>query len=256
MTLIGIFLAVLMGVALGVLGGGGSILAVPILVYAVGFDTKEAIAASLLVVGLTSIFGAVEHWRGNCLQPRVALIFGPITAAAAYLGAHLAGFLSGAVQLSLFAIVMLLAAVFMFINGAYDVGAKKKPAPDSVGRILLRFAVPGIAVGILTGVVGVGGGFLIVPALVLLAGMTMRQAVGTSLLVIAMNSLAGFAGYLGEVDIQWGFLAIFTALAVTGSFAGAYIARFIPQRALKQSFAVFLIVMAAFILYENTGSLL
>lgn len=256
MTLIGLFLAVLMGVTLGVLGGGGSILAVPILFYAVGFGTKEAIAASLVVVGLTSVFGAAEHWRGGGLQLRVALIFGPITATAAYLGAHLAGFLSGAVQLSIFAIVMLLAAIFMFVNGAYDVGASKKPAPKSVGRILLRFALPGIAVGILTGVVGVGGGFLIVPALVLLAGMPMRQAVGTSLLVISMNSLAGFAGYIGDVDIQWGYLSIFTALAVTGSLVGAHVAHFIPQRAIKQSFAVFLIVMAAFILFQSTGPLL
>lgn len=255
MVELGLVLAVLMGIALGVLGGGGSILAVPILVYAVGFDTKEAIAASLAVVGLTSLFGAIEHWRGGCLQYRAALIFGPITAVGAYLGAHLAGFLSGNVQLSMFAVVMVLAAIFMFMNGVSD-DATEHVSKDSVWRLLVRFSLPGMAVGLLTGVVGVGGGFLIVPALVLLAGMPMRQAVGTSLPVIAMNSLAGFAGYIGEVEIPWDFLSLFTALAVLGSFTGAYLARIIPQHALKKSFAVFLVVMAAFILYESAGSIL
>lgn len=253
MTFLGLVLAVFMGLALGLLGGGGSILAVPIFVYALDFGAREAIAASLLVVGLTSLFGAVEHWRKGRIKLRVALIFGPIAAAGAYVGARVASFLSGAIQLSLFAVVMLAAAYFMWRNDGPDKDGVEPSSGGSVGPLLLRFAAPGIGVGILTGLVGVGGGFLVVPALVLLGGVAMEAAVGTSLLVIAMNSFAGFAGYLGETEIPWGFLALFTALAVAGSFAGAYLARFVPQDALKRGFAVFLIVMALFILYENRG---
>ena len=251
MTLLGLLLAVVMGLALGLLGGGGSILAVPILVYALGFGAREAVAASLLVVGLTSLFGAAEFWRQGRVKLRVALVFGPIAAAGAYVGARLAGSLSGAVQISLFAVVMLAAAFFMFRNGEPEEDGKQTSSKGSVSCLLLRFAAPGMGVGILTGLVGVGGGFLVVPALVLLGDVTMQAAVGTSLLVIAMNSFAGFAGYLGETQIPYGFLGLFTALAVAGSFAGAYLVRFVPQHALKRGFAVLLVVMALFILYEN-----
>lgn len=255
MTLLGLLLAVFMGLALGLLGGGGSILAVPILVYALGFGAREAVAASLAVVGLTSLFGAAEHWRKGHVRLRVALVFGPIAAAGAYLGARLAGFLSGAVQLSLFGAVMLAAAFFMFRNDGPDEDCEKSSSDGSVGRLLLRFAAPGMGVGVLTGLVGVGGGFLIVPALVLLGEVPMGAAVGTSLLVIAMNSFAGFAGYLGKAEIPWGLMSVFAGLAVAGSFAGAYLVRFVPQHALKRGFAVFLVVMAAFILYENGSGL-
>lgn len=203
MTLLALLLAVVMGLALGLLGGGGSILAVPILVYAMGFGAKEAVAASLAVVGLTSLFGAAEHWREGHVRLRIALVFGPIAATGAYLGAHLAGFVSGTVQLSLFGVVMLVAAFFMFRNDGPGEDGKESSSDGSVGRLLLRFAAPGLGVGVLTGLVGVGGGFLIVPALVLLGEISMQVAVGTSLLVIAMNSFAGFTGYLGKVEIPW-----------------------------------------------------
>jgi uncharacterized membrane protein YfcA len=256
MAIIGLLLAALMGITLGLLGGGGSILAVPILKYALGFGAKEAIASSLAVVGATSLFGAASHWREGRVRLRTGLVFGLVAMAGAYLGAeYLAPFLSGATQLALFGVVMLVAAFFMFREG--------EPARDAPGTekgslartyLLLLLALGG-AVGVLTGLVGVGGGFLIVPALVLLAKVPLKQAVGTSLLVIAMNSFAGFAGYLGEVSFEWGPMALFTALAVAGSFAGTYLVRFVPQGALKRSFAVFLIIMAAFILYENRGAM-
>jgi len=116
--------------------------------------------------------------------------------------------------------------------------------------LILLIAV-GAGVGTLTGLVGMGGGFLIVPALVLLGNVEMKQAVGTSLLVIAANSFSGFLGYLGSVQFRWGLLALFTALAVVGSFAGGYLTRFVPQAILRKSFAVFLVLMGIFILYEN-----
>lgn len=254
MTILGLALAALIGLSLGLLGGGGSILTVPIFVYVLGFGAKESIAMSLAVVGATSLFGALSHWRAGNVNLRVATIFGVVAMAGTYLGARLAVFFSGAAQLALFAVVMLLAAVFMFREkkpepaaaaAAAHGGAKDMP----IGLIVLE----GVLVGILTGLVGVGGGFLIVPALVLLGKIPMKQAVGTSLLVIAMKSAAGFLGYLGQVEVPWGFMALFTAVAIAGIFLGTYLVKFVSQDALKRIFAVFLVVMGVFILYQNRG---
>lgn len=254
MAILGLLLAALMGISLGLLGGGGSILAVPILKYALGFGAKEAIASGLAVVGATSLFGAASHWREGRVRLRTGLVFGLVAMAGAYLGAnYLAPFLSGATQLALFGVVMLVAAFFMFRESESARDAPGTEKGSLTRTYLLLLLALGGAVGVLTGLVGVGGGFLIVPALVLLAKVPMKEAVGTSLLVIAMNSFAGFAGYLGEVSFQWGLMVLFAALAIAGSFAGTYLVRFVPQEALKRSFAVFLIMMAVFILYENRG---
>lgn len=254
MMVLGIALGALVGLSLGLLGGGGSILTVPIFVYVMGFDPKESIAMSLAVVGAVSLFGAVGHWRAGNVNLRVALVFGAVAMAGTYLGARLAVFFSGAVQLILFAAVMLLAAWFMFRPAKVRAEA---PAPAGLaGMPLALIAAEGLAVGVLTGLVGVGGGFLIVPALVLLGKVPMKQAVGTSLLVIAMKSAAGFVGYLGQVQVAWGFMAAFTAVAVGGILLGTYLVRFVPQAALQRAFAVFLVVMGTFILYQNRGVLL
>lgn len=252
-SIIGLLLAVLIGASLGLLGGGGSILAVPVFVYVLGFGAKEAIAMSLAVVGLTSLFAAYGHWRAGNVDLRVALIFGAVAMSGTYLGARLSVFFSGSAQLILFAGVMLAAAFFMFRDRTPGV-----EDPQTTGKKLsLRAIVPeGLAVGVLTGLVGVGGGFLIVPALVLLGKVPMKLAVGTSLLVISMKSAAGFAGYLGQVEIPWAFMGLFTTLAIAGSFAGTYLVRFVPQRTLKKAFAAFLVVMGLFILGQNGGALL
>jgi uncharacterized protein len=245
--LTGLALAALIGLSLGLLGGGGSILTVPIFVYVLGFEAKEAIAMSLAVVGATSLFGAAGHWRAGNVNPRVAVVFGAVAMAGTYLGARLAVFFSGGAQLTLFAGVMLLAAVFMFRD--------RTPAPDPAAAVvpmpLALLVAEGMAVGILTGLVGVGGGFLIVPALVLLGRLPMKEAVGTSLLVIAMKSAAGFVGYLGQVEVQWGFIAAFTAVATAGIVAGTALVRHVSQHRLKRAFSVFLVVMGVFILYQN-----
>jgi uncharacterized membrane protein YfcA len=254
MTILGFALAALIGLVLGLLGGGGSILTVPILVYILGFGAKEAIAASLAVVGTVSLFGAIGHGRAGNVDLRLALLFGLFAMAGAYLGSgYLAPFFSGAVQLTLFAVVMLLAALSMFRGRTEE--ARNAPGEPPGVSFPLTIAV-GLAVGILTGLVGVGGGFLIVPALVLLARVPMKEAVGTSLLVIAMNSAAGFVGYLGQVEIPWAFLALFTAVAIGGIFAGTYLVRFVSQAQLKRAFAVFLVVMGVFILWQNRGVML
>jgi uncharacterized membrane protein YfcA len=250
MTILAAALAVLVGLSLGLLGGGGSILTVPIFVYVLGFAPKDAIAAGLAVVGAVSLFGAAGHWRAGNVALRPALLFGVASMAGALLGARLATVVSGTVQLFLFAIVMLMAAVFM-LRGRKE-GFEETGTPAGPGVILPA----GVGLGILTGLVGVGGGFLIVPALVLLAGLRMKQAVGTSLAVIAMNSTTGLAGYLGQVDLDWGVIAGFIAVAILGSLAGVRLVRHVPQRALQRGFAVFLLVMGLLIVYQNRGVVL
>lgn len=254
MTVIGLLFAALIGIALGLFGGGGAILAVPIFNYVLGFGAKEAIASSLAVVGVTSLSGVASHWREGNVKLHVALAFGLPAAAGAFLGAKvLASFLSGAAQLALFAVMMLVSAFFMFRDNNNSSKDEQKESDGNFGtrKTLILLVTVGVGVGILTGLVGVGGGFLIVPALVLLGNVEMKQAVGTSLLVIAANSFSGFLGYLGTVEFRWGLLGIFTALAVAGSFAGGYLARFVSQAILRKSFAVFLVLMGIFILYEN-----
>ncbi len=248
-------LAVLVGLALGLLGGGGSILVVPIFSYALGYGAKQAIVMSLVVVGCTSLLGAMSRWRLGHVKLRIALPFGAGTMVAAYIGARLAAFVSEPVQLILFAFVVLLAAVAMFrfrpaaaqpsLAGGYEASRTLPP----LGRLVLE----GSGVGILTGLVGVGGGFLIVPVLTLLAKLPMEQAVGTSLLVIAMNALAGFAGYVGQVEIDWETLALFTAITTGGIFAGTFLGRYVPQGNLRRGFAVFLVGIGTFVLYQNRG---
>lgn len=248
MLSLGLFLAAIIGLSLGLLGGGGSILTVPVLVYVLGFEAKPAIAMSLAVVGATSLIGAALHYRLGNLRVGVAVPFGLLTMAGAFAGAKLANFLNGTTQLALLAIVILVAASSMLRGNVADVDAAASP------RRLLLFSA-GLGVGILTGVVGIGGGFLVVPALAVLARVPMRQAVGTSLLVIAMNSASGFAGYANRVALDWGFLAGFTAVAVGGAIAGSALASRVPQAALKRGFAVFLLVVGGFVLYRSRAAL-
>ena len=248
MPILGFSLAALIGLSLGLLGGGGSILTVPILVYVLGFPAKEAIAMGLAVVGVASLFGAWGHWRRGNVQLRAALTFSAVAMGGTLAGARLATFLSGATQLVLFAVVMLAAAFFMYRNGRNAGGAAAAAAKPAGAAII---ALSAVAVGVMTGVAGVGGGFLIVPALVLFVGLPMKQAVGTSLLVIALNSFVGFVGYLGSVHVPWLYLGAFTAMAVLGIVAGTAASRHVPQHALKRAFAGFLVVMAVFILFKN-----
>jgi uncharacterized protein len=247
-NVIGFALASLIGLSLGMLGGGGSILTVPVLVYAMGFAAKPAIALSLPVVGFTSLVGAVLHWRLGNVQLRTAVPFGLLAMVGAFLGAKVAGLLSGPTQLVLLSVVMLVAAALMMRpKRSIEASSTRFPSPVLIVPVAL-------GVGLLTGLVGIGGGFLVVPALVLLAGVPMRQAVGTSLVVITMNSASGFLGYLGIVAIDWAFLAGFTAVAVAGMLIGTTLSRRVPQAALRRAFAVFLIATGSFVLYSNRAT--
>ncbi len=241
-------LALLVGLLLGLLGGGGTILAVPVFVYVLGFEAKSAIAHSLIVVGITSLVGSYGHWRAGSVRWRVALVFGVVAMVGAVAGARLALLLSGRVQLTLFAVVMLVASVFMF-RGRRPAAADDGGAPAPPQRLRpLPIALQAAGVGIVTGLVGVGGGFMIVPALTLLGGLPIYQAVGTSLVIIGFNALAGFGGYLDQVTVDWTLVAVFTVTAIVGALAGTSLGRHVPAEALRQGIAVCLVLVAGWIL--------
>jgi uncharacterized membrane protein YfcA len=208
-------LAVFVGVALGLLGGGGSIMTVPLLAYVAGMDAKQAIATSLLVVGVTSTVGAISHARAGRVQWRTGLIFGAAGMAGAYAGGLLAKFIPGTVLLIGFAVMMIATAIAMLRGRKnIDSGGVEHRMP------VMKIIAEGLIVGLVTGLVGAGGGFLVVPALALLGGLPMPIAVGTSLIVIAMKSFAGLGGYLSSVQIDWGLALAVTAAAVLGALIG------------------------------------
>ncbi|NML50810.1 sulfite exporter TauE/SafE family protein [Streptomyces sp. R302] len=236
--------SVLIGVSLGILGGGGSILTVPILVYLAGQDTKEAIATSLFVVGVTSLVGLVPHARAGRVRWRTGLIFGAVSMVGAYGGGRLAEYVPGTALLIAFALMMLATAFAMLRKSRKAKAAKPAPTELPVKHVI----VEGLVVGAVTGLVGSGGGFLVVPALALLGGLPMSVAVGTSLLVIAMKSFSGLAGHLDGVQIDWNLALLVTGAAVAGSLIGSRFAGRIPQDTLRKAFGWFVVVMGVFVL--------
>lgn len=246
MILLTIGLAVFVGVALGLLGGGGSILTVPLLAYVAGMDAKQAIATSLLVVGVTSAIGAISHARAGRVQWRTGLIFGAAGMAGAYGGGLLARFIPGSILLIGFAVMMIATAIAM-LRGRKNIevidSAHRMPVPKIVGE--------GLVVGLVTGLVGAGGGFLVVPALALLGGLPMPIAVGTSLIVIAMKSFAGLGGYLSSVQINWTVAGAVTAAAVVGALLGARLTAKVDPDALRKSFGWFVLAMSSVILAQE-----
>jgi hypothetical protein len=241
-----LLLSVLVGVSLGLLGGGGSILTVPILAYVAGLDAKEAIAASLFVVGVTSAVSVVAHARAGRVRWRTGLVFGAAGMVGAFVGGLLGGYIPGTVLMIAFALMMLATAVAM-VRGRRGTAAK----PTTGDLPVLKVVLEGLVVGLVTGIVGAGGGFLVVPALVLLGGLPMSVAVGTSLLVIAMKSFAGLAGYLTTVQLDWPLVLGVTAAAVVGSFVGARLAGVVPEQTLRKGFGVFVLAMAVFVLVQE-----
>ena len=239
-------LAAVVGVTLGLLGGGGSILMVPLLVYVAGMEAKAAIAASLVVVGVTAAGSVVGHARAGRVRWRTGLIFGAAGMVGALAGGFIGGHLPGPLLMVAFASMMVATAVAM-LRGREDVDPSKAPAELPVGRVLLD----GVVVGLVTGLVGAGGGFLVVPALALLGGLPMGVAVGTSLLVIAMKSFAGLTGYLAAVSIDWAVVGAVTVAAVAGSLIGARMVDRIPADALRTAFGWFVLAMGAFVLVQQ-----
>jgi uncharacterized membrane protein YfcA len=207
-------------------------------------EPRHAIATSLLVVGVTSAIAAIGHARGGRVRWRVAAIFGLVAMVGAYSGGLLARFIPGTVLLVGFAVIMVMAGLAM-LRGRKESGVAGKPVP--VGRIALL----GIAVGLISGLIGAGGGFLLVPALALLGGLPMPAAVGTSLVIISMQSFAGFAGHLATEQIDWRLAAYVTAAAVVGALIGGRLTASLDATVLRVMFGWFVLLMAALILAEE-----
>ncbi len=247
MIALAVALAVLVGVSLGLLGGGGSILTVPLLTYVAGVDAKNAIATSLLVVGVTSAVASVTHARAGRVRWKLAGIFGIAAMAGAYAGGRLARFVPGNVLLIGFAMIMIAAAVAM-LRGRRDL------ADESAGRLpVAKILLQGAGVGLISGLVGAGGGFLLVPALALLGGLPMPVAVGTSLVVISVQSFAGLAGHLAAESIDWKLAGMITAAAVAGSILGGLLVSRIDAGVLRKAFGWFVLVMAAVVLAQEAN---
>ncbi|BBZ66472.1 UPF0721 transmembrane protein [Mycolicibacterium insubricum] len=240
MIWLAVALSVLVGVSLGLLGGGGAILMVPLLVYVAGQSPNDAIATSLLVVGVTSVVAVISYARAGQVRWKVAAIFGVAAMAGAYAGGLLSHYIPGSVLLVMFAVVMIGAGVAML--------RPRTAAAEDHPLRPVRAVMLGAVVGVISGLVGAGGGFLLVPALALLAGLPMQSAVGTSLLIIAMQSFAGLGGHLASVGIDWPVAGMITAAAVIGALIGAPLAERIPPERLRSLFGWFVLLMAAFVL--------
>lgn len=262
--LIGHFLAICIGLSLGLIGGGGSVLAVPILIYVMGLSSKMAIATSLVIVGTVSLIGVVPHWMQGNVNFRTVFIFTPLAMLGAYLGAIITKLplITDTFQLICFGIVMALASLLMIrksgtkiLPGKYH-NVNESNELNSINqhqRQTSGFLIPllGLGVGILTGFVGVGGGFMIIPALVLLGGLPMKEAIGTSLLIITANSTTGFLGYLNQVNVDWNLIITFTLAASAGTLTGSYLTKFIDAKDLQKGFGYFVLAVAIFVLVRR-----
>ena len=242
--LLALALSTLIGVSLGLLGGGGSTLALPVLVYVARVDVHTAIGLSLVVVGATALVGGVVHARAGRVDLRAAALFGGSGMLGAPLGAQVTHAVAPRVLMLLFALLMLLVGTLMLRGRGVARPGAARPHP---------FAVPaaGFGVGLLTGFLGVGGGFLIVPALTLLGGLAIHRAIGTSLLVIAANAAAGVLGHLRQGELPLGLAAAFTAAAALGALAGVRVASGLDPARLRRAFAVFVVLVGLFLLAKN-----
>lgn len=257
MEILGYFASTLIGISLGLIGGGGSILTVPVLVYLFGVDPVLATAYSLFVVGISSAVGAFQKWKKKQVNLQVALTFGlpslitvyafrkmiiPQIPEIIYQNGELVVH-KGQLTLLLFSVLMIFAAVAML-------RPRKQQAPQAIpGKSKLIFQ--GVLVGILSGLLGAGGGFIIIPSLILFAALDVKTAIGTSLLIITLNSLIGFTGDLSNYAIEWGLLLPVTGLAVAGIFIGSILAAKVSGAALRKAFGLFVLAMGLFIIIKE-----
>lgn len=252
--------AVVIGLTLGVFGSGGSILTVPVLRYLLGHADKAAVAESLAIVGMIAMIGCLPYARRRLVDWASVVYFGLPGMVGTYGGAWLAKFVPGPVQLILFAGAMLLAAVVLWKRGSAK-SAGTEPIIEPRVRPKWTVVVEGLSVGVLTGLVGVGGGFLIVPALVVLGGLDLRRAIGTSLVIITLNSTVGFLKYFSvlhelNIALDGRVIALLAALGIVGSLIGRSVSARLPMPALQRGFVIFLILMAGFVLSQEVPRLL
>jgi uncharacterized membrane protein YfcA len=246
-TIAALLMASLIGVALGLLGSGGTMITLPVLVYLAGVPVSQAVAMALVVVGGTSLAGSVMQYRRGHFDLRVALLFAVTGMIGAYGGARLTHLFSQPVLLTVFSAIMVGVGVKLF----RDRHEEKQPMAQGP----LRCAVIGALVGVLTGFLGIGGGFLIVPALTLFGGLDIKKATGTSLAVIALNSLSGLAGQLRYVQFDWCLALAFLA-AATGGMAGGVAAKGrLSERTIRKSFAGFVFLVGLAMAWQNLPAL-
>jgi uncharacterized membrane protein YfcA len=257
MEILGYIGALFIGLVLGLTGGGGSILTVPILVYLMSINPVTATAYSLFIVGTTSTFGAIQNYRKNLVDIKNGFIFAIPSFIAVYLTRKFIVpripeiIIESPILITKETFLMLFFAVIM-VFGALSVLKKKSQNTNSKEkRNLILIGIQTFTIGIIIGLVGAGGGFLIIPSLILFAKLPMRKAVGTSLFIIAMNSLVGFMGDVQNLEIDWLFLLTFSAISVAGIFLGMYLTKYTNESQLKKIFAYFVLVMAAIILLKE-----
>lgn len=247
-------LAMIIGLLLGLLGGGGSILTVPMLVYVLHVEPKLAISTSFVVVGISSLMALIPHTRRGSVCWKSGLFFGLAGMVGAFGGGRLAAHFSGEMLMMLFGLVSLTTGILMLRGKRIETkpGTIEQPVSACPLRIpFLRVLFDGFLVGSLTGLVGVGGGFLIVPALTLLVGLPIQSAVGTSLLIIVMNALAGISGYSQHINLDWHLTALVTSGAITGSALGAWLSAYVKPATLRKLFGILVILIAGYVLSQT-----
>ncbi|MFN4083817.1 MAG: sulfite exporter TauE/SafE family protein [Bacteroidia bacterium] len=261
MEIIGYLASALIGLSLGLIGGGGSILTVPVLVYLFGIDAVPATAYSLFIVGLTSLAGVYPKYKQGLVNVKTGIIFGAPSIAAVYATRKfivpaipsevfsIAGFTvtKSILMMLIFAVLMVFASISM-IKDKKPVGSTNS---ENKGFNYPMILLEGAVVGVLTGLVGAGGGFLIIPALVLFTGLPMKEAVGTSLLIIAAKSLIGFTGDLSNFAIDWVLLLTVSGIAIAGIFVGNMLSTKIDGGKLKKGFGWFVLVMGVYIILKE-----
>jgi uncharacterized membrane protein YfcA len=259
LEILGYISALLIGIVLGITGGGGSILTVPTLVYILNYNPIIATAYSLFIVGTTSGFGTIQNFRKGLVVPKTAIQFAVPSVIGVFITRKFIVpripetiFYFGSIQLSKATFLMLLFAIVMFM-AAYSMlkKSKKNEVIEATTKSMIVIIIQLFFVGILIGLIGAGGGFLIIPALLKFAKLPMKKAIGTSLLIITINSLIGFTGDIQNLLIDWTFLFMFTTISIIGIFIGLYIQHFINEKMLKKIFGSFVLVMSVFILYKE-----
>lgn len=259
LELLGYIGALLIGIVLGITGGGGSILTVPVLVYILNYNPIIATAYSLFIVGTTAGFGTIQNFKNGLVVPTTAFQFAIPSLIGVYITRKFIVpkipetiFYFSSIQLSKETFLMLIFAVVMFM-AAYSMLKDKKESEvvDFKTKSLVVLVIQLFFVGILIGLIGAGGGFLIIPALLKFAKLPMKKAIGTSLFIITINSLIGFTGDIQNFEIDWAFLIPFTTFSVIGIFIGLYIQNYINEKHLKKIFGFFVLIMSFFILYKE-----
>jgi uncharacterized protein len=261
MHILGYIASILIGVSLGLIGGGGSILTVPVLVYLFGVSPILATSYSLFIVGSTSLVGAITNYRKGYVSLKTALLFGISSILTVFLTRKLLipaipkqiatignyTITKDVATMVLFALLMLVASFSMIRSDQGEELLAGKVTTQHFYKLL----VYGIGIGLVTGLLGAGGGFLLIPALVLFVHLPMKKAVGTSLLIIALNSLIGFTGDLGHLAIDWRFMVTISLIAIAGIFIGSYLNKRIAGESLKKGFGWFVLLMGVYILVKE-----